>query len=379
MGRLRADNLNVAGTATVYKRKTLTFQNRYPSLGGVALLLACIISHSKAQSRPDLPSISMFDQSVRAFSAITPVEVAAFLVPFVLAVVIDLTSHKGHKPISMRDAAMWSVVWVACSTAFAGFVWWARGAEAASLFTTGYVLEKALAVDNLFAFYLIFKSFGLTQQHTQFHQHRILYWGILGAILFRVVFLGAGALIVNLSPYVLVAFALVVLWTVWKMWTSGDDDEEVDYTKHWSVRMVRSITKTTPTIESGRFFSHGVTPLFLCLICIEVCDVIFAFDSMPVIVAVVRDPYLMITSSLWAAAGLRSLYFLLVAAQNLFWALDKAVMILLVMVSFKLIGSAFGYHLPNAISLSIVAFILTAGVLYSLFVRAPSDNPESVG
>ncbi len=319
----------------------------------------------------------MFDQALSGFRAITPLEILAFLIPFVIAVTIDLGSHKKHHAITMKDATMWSLIWVTCSAMFAGFVWWSRGAEAASLFTTGYVLEKALAVDNLFAFFLIFKSFGLTLPHTQFHQHRILYWGILGAIFFRVIFLGIGAFIVNLSPYILIAFALVVLWTVWKMWQSADDDDEVDYTHHWSVQLVRKVAKTTPSIESGKFFSHGVTPLFLCLICIEVCDVVFAFDSMPVIVAVVRDPYLMITSSLWAAAGLRSLYFLLVAAQNIFWALEKAVMILLVFVSGKLIGSAFGFHLPNPISLSIVAFILLAGILYSIFVKeAKAEAPK---
>lgn len=316
----------------------------------------------------------MFDQALAAFSRITLLEIFAFLIPFVIAVAIDLGSHKKGEVITMRNAAMWSLVWVACSAAFAGFIWWARGAEMASLFTTGYVLEKALAVDNLFAFYLIFKSFGLTQTTNQHFQHKILYWGILGAILFRVLFLGAGAFIVNVSPYVLVAFALVVLWTVWKMWQSADEDEEVDYTKHWSVLLVRKVAKVNPSIDTGKFFTHGVTPLFLCLICIEVCDVIFAFDSMPVIIAVVVDPYLMITASLWAAAGLRSLYFLLVAAQNLFWALDKAVMILLVFVSFKLIGSAFGYHLPNVISLSIVAFILTAGVIYSFAFKDPNRD-----
>jgi tellurite resistance protein TerC len=228
------------------------------------------------------------------------------------------------------------------------------------------VLEKALAVDNLFAFYLIFKSFGLTVERNQPLQHRILYWGILGAIILRFLFLGAGALIVNLSPYVLVAFAAVVLWTVWKMWKNGDEDEEVDYTRHWSVTLVRRFAKVNPSIESHRFISRGVTPLFLCLVCIEVCDMIFAFDSMPVIIAVVKDPYLMITARLWAAAGLRSLYFLLVAAQNKFWALDKAVMILLVFVSLKLIGSALDIHLSNAISLGIVVCILSVGVLWSL-------------
>ena len=204
-------------------------------------------------------------------------------------------------------------------------------------------------------------------------QHRILYWGILGAILLRILFLGAGALIVNLSPYVLIAFASVVLWTVWKMWKSADDDEEVDYTLHWSVNMVKRFAKVNPSIESRKFFHEGATPLFLCLVCIEVCDMVFAFDSMPVIIAVVRDPYLMITASLWAAAGLRSLYFLLVAAQNKFWALDKAVMILLIFVSFKLIGAAFHFHLPTSVSLGIVVSILTSGIVWSL-ARPQSES-----
>jgi tellurite resistance protein TerC len=317
--------------------------------------------------------------SFDSFANITLTQILAFLVPFVIAVTIDLNSHKkGHK-ITMGDAAMWSVIWVLCAMAFGVYVYFERNFEQASLYFTGYVLEKALAVDNLFAFYLIFKSFGLTVERNQPLQHRILYWGILGAILLRFLFLGAGALIVNLSPYVLIAFAAVVLWTVWKMWKSGDDDEEVDYTNHWSVNLVKRFAKVNPSIDSHRFFSHGVTPLFLCLVCIEVCDMIFAFDSMPVIIAVVRDPYLMITASLWAAAGLRSLYFLLVAAQNKFWALDKAVMILLVFVSFKLIGAAFHYHLPNAISLGIVVAILASGVIWSLArPQAEEEAPEDV-
>jgi tellurite resistance protein TerC len=335
----------------------------------------------------------MFDDSISAFKAITTLDILAFLVPFVVAVAIDLLTHKKGHTITMGNALKWSLIWVACAAAFSGYIYWSfeshprmerfggtmrelTGAGAVSLYATGYVLEKALALDNLFAFYLIFKSFGLTQPQNQHYQHRILYWGILGAIIFRVFFLGLGAFIANTSPYVLIAFAIVVLWTVVKMWQSSESNEEIDYSNHWSVHMVQKVARTNPSIESGRFFSHGVTPLFLCLICIEVCDVVFAFDSMPVIVAVVRDPYLMITSSLWAAAGLRSLYFLLVAAQSKLWALDKAIMILLVFVSFKLIGSAFGFHLPPAISVSIVAFILTAGVIWSLAVKEPENAPK---
>jgi tellurite resistance protein TerC len=319
----------------------------------------------------------VFDQALSAFAKVTLLESLAFLVPFVIAVSIDLASHKSGKPITMRDAAFWSLIWVICSAIFGCYVWYSRGAEAGSLFAMGYVLEKALAIDNLFAFYLIFKSFGLTNPQNQHYQHRILYWGILGAIALRFLFLGFGALIVNISSYMLIIFALIVLWTVWKMWSSGEDgDDDVDYTRHWSVRLVEKFTKTNPSIDSGRFFDGGVTPLFLCLVCIEACDVIFAFDSMPVIVAVVQDPFLMITSSLWAAAGLRSLYFLLVAAQNLFWALDKAVMLLLVFVSLKLIGNALDFHIPNAISLTVVALTLTIGVVYSLLITPPSDSDE---
>ncbi len=316
-----------------------------------------------------------FTNPLATFSGITLSQVLVFLVPFVLAVWVDLRAHRRDKPITLGDAAMWSLVWVVCALLFGLYVAWERTGEQASLYYTGYILEKALAVDNLFAFYLIFKSFGLTQEANQPLQHRILYWGILGAIGLRFVFLGAGAIIVNLSPYVLIAFAAVVLWTVWKMWTAGDDEDEVDYSHHWSVRLVKRFARVNPSIESHRFFDKGATPLFLCLVCIEVCDMIFAFDSMPVIIAVVRDPYLMITSSLWAAAGLRSLYFLLVAAQNRFWALDKAVMLLLVFVSIKLIGAAFHYHLPNSLSLSIVMLILSAGVAWSLLRPPPASRP----
>jgi tellurite resistance protein TerC len=308
------------------------------------------------------------------FMGITSLEILAFLVPFIAAITIDLKMHKSGHSISGSDAAKWSIVWFLCAVAFGAFVWQVRGLESASLYMSGYLLEKALAIDNLFAFFLIFASFGLTSATNQHFQHKILYWGILGAILFRVLFLGAGAAIVNFSPYVLVVFSLIILWTVYKMWQSENSDEEVDYTKHWSVRFVERFSKVNPDISSGKFFLHGVTPLFLCLVCIEVCDVVFAFDSMPTIIAVVKDPYLMITSSLWAAAGLRSLYFLLIAAQNKFWALPKAIMLLLVIVAAKLAGSAFHYHIPNSISLIIITVILTGGVTYSLMVKNPEEE-----
>lgn len=307
------------------------------------------------------------------FQGITMLEIVAFLVPFIAAILIDLKTHKSGEPVSALNAACWSGVWVVCAFAFGMFIAYDRGVEAMQLYFAGYALEKALAIDNLFAFFLIFASFGLTHTLTQHFQHKILYWGILGAISLRVIFLSAGAMIVNFSPYVLIAFAGIILWTVWKMWQSENDGEEVDYTKHWSVRLVERFCRVNPSIESGKFFSKGVTPLFLCLVCIEVCDVVFAFDSMPTIIAVVKDPYLMITASLWAAAGLRSLYFLLIAAQNTFWALPRAIMVLLVIVAAKLTGNAFDIHVPNSISLAVIATVLMSGVIYSIAVKEPKE------
>jgi tellurite resistance protein TerC len=323
----------------------------------------------------------IIQKAIEPFANITLQQLGAFLIPFLLAIWVDLRSHKKEKTITIKDASVWSLIWVICALTFGAYIYWDQGSEPASLYLTGYVLEKALAVDNLFAFFLIFKSFGLTVQQNQPLQHRILYWGIIGAILLRVLFLGAGAFIANIGSPILIVFAGFVLWTVWKMWKSGDEGEVVDYTNHRSVNIVKKFTKVNPSIESHRFFNDGVTPLFLCLVCIEVCDVIFAFDSMPVIVAVVKDPYLMITSSLWAAAGLRSLYFLLIAAQNKFWALEKAVMVLLIFVSIKLIGSGLedithiGFHIPNLVSLGIVAAILGTGIIWSLIY--PQIEEES--
>lgn len=309
---------------------------------------------------------------MNVFHSITLFEILAFLIPFVIAVGIDINTHKSGQTITMTNAAGWSLVWFLCAVTFGAFIYFERGIDQMALYSSGYLLEKALAVDNLFAFYLIFKSFGLAVPSTQHYQHKILYWGILGAIIGRVVFLGTGAFIVNFSPVVLIIFAGVILWTVWKMWKDGGDDaEEVDYTKHWSVSFVKRFAKVNPSISSGTFFSHGVTPLFLCLCVIETCDIVFAFDSMPTVISITRDPYLMITASLWAAAGLRSLYFLLIAAQNKFWAMDKAVMLLLVFVAGKLIGNGLGYHLSNTISLCVVSLLLTGGVVYSFIMPEP--------
>jgi len=316
--------------------------------------------------------------ALQPFQKITLFEIGTFLIPFLIAVIVDIFVHRKGENITIRNALFWSCIWIGCALTYSGVLYMERGFEAATLYTTAFFVEKSLAVDNLFCFFLIFKSFGLISEKNQHFQHKILYWGIFGAIIFRACFLGLGAFIVNASHYVLMAFGVIVLWTVWKMWKNSDDDdgEEVDYSQHWSARLVGNFFKVNPSIDSGKFFKRGVTPLFICLFVIEVCDIIFAFDSLPAVLAITSDYLIVITASLWAAAGLRSLYFLLVAAQNKLWALDKAVMALLGFIGFKLIGSGFGLHISNIASLSVVAISLLSGVLVSLFVEEPikSEN-----
>jgi tellurite resistance protein TerC len=271
------------------------------------------------------------------------------------------------------------------------------GAELGAAFYVGWGLEKTLALDNLFAIMAVMGSFGLLHESKLKLQYRILHWGILGAIFFRVLFLSTGAFFVNLPTVnilgyefnlVMTFFALIILWTVKSMWNevfnkNGDgEEEEYDYTGHWSVNVVKRFFPVEPSIESGKFFvkKEGfrdentgvdikamtyVTPLFLCLICVEVFDVIFSFDSMPVIVAVVKDPNIMITSTLLACAGLRAFYFCIEALKSTFIHLDKAIIAILLFIVGKLLLVSVGHHIDNAISLLVVGTLIGLGILAS--------------
>jgi len=330
-------------------------------------------------------------------------EYLAFITIFLIAIFIDLGTHKKDKPVTLTNSAIWFGIWTAASLAFGAYIWMSRGVDDFSLYMTGWALEKTLALDNLFAFIVIFKAFGLMNPGMSHIQFRILYWGILGAIIFRVLFLGSGAFIAGLHPGTLLIFAALVAWSVVKL-SQGSDDDSVDYANHWAGNFIKKIFPYEPSIASGKFFVKGaVTPLFLCLCVIEVADVMFAFDSMPVIIAVVQDPFLMITATLWAVAGLRAAYFMLLNAGDLFWALEKWIMRLLGFIALKLAynglagdwwtdASGQGYgpiqwlgqqtgidmianapsHFPNLVSLSIVVCFITAGIVESLMRKKPA-------
>ncbi len=302
-----------------------------------------------------------------------------FSVVFGVSLLMDIRSNsKGIMP-TVKSSLAWTLVWILVSVGFAGVTWALLGPEKAGGYFVGWLMEKTLAVDNLFAFMAVFGAFGLAGHNSHF-QHRILHWGIIGAIGIRALLLAGIGVLLSLEGIwhtaVMLGLGASVLLMAFLMtkeaFKRNDSEEHVDYTKHWSVRLTSMVLPIVPEITSGKFFvkmeRNGklrwhATPLFLCLVCIEMVDVGFAFDSMPAIAAVVRDPLIMWTSTMMAVAGLRALYFALLGASNVLCHLDKAVAGLLFWIAFKVAADALHLvHIPNSINLVVICLFLAIGV-----------------
>lgn len=297
--------------------------------------------------------------------------IAIFCILVFGALLVDLFAHRGDKPISMRDAGLWSGFWILLSLGFAWYVGETHGPDHSALFLAGYFLEKALSVDNLFVFIAIFSSFGIRDEY----QHRVLYYGILGALVMRIIFVALGSsVLVFFGKWALAGFGLFVLWSAWKMWQQSGNACQLDtqdYSNHWSVRFTRRLFPVHPKLEGHNFFLRikGVlhcTPLFLCLVAVEIADVMFAFDSVPAVIAVTREPFLVYTSNIFAILGLRSLYFLLAAANRFLCHLEKSVIAVLVFIGLKMLLDVVDIvHISPMMSLSVVLGLLVFGVVGS--------------
>ena len=314
-------------------------------------------------------------------------EIGLFLGLVIVCLWLDLHAHQKDKPITARNAAFWTCIWVALAFGFAGYIGYAENAGQAQLFIAGYLLEKSLSVDNLFVMMAIFGSFSIRDEL----QHRVLYYGILGALVMRFIFVAAGSSLVALfGPYALAGFGIFVLWTAWKMWQSQHNpqkEEVVDYSHHWAVRYTKKIIPVHPRLEGHNFFIKAedkgklvwkATPLFMCLIVMELSDVMFAFDSVPAIIAITPDPFLVYTSNIFAILGLRSMYFLLAAAKRYLRHLEKSVVIILAYIGIKMMLDVAGVvHIPPMISLSVVAVLLAGGILSSLIPQEKDGSENS--
>ncbi len=303
---------------------------------------------------------------------------------FVLAMLaLDLgVFHRTAHEVSVKEAAIWSVVWISLAMVFnlLLYLFWERlmsgdpyrASDAGLAFLTGYLIEKALSIDNIFVFVLIFSYFAVPAKY----QHRVLFWGILGALLMRASMILAGVELIKRFHWVIWLFGVFLIFTGIKMATSGD--EKLEPEKNPVLQLVRRVMPVSDRYDGQKFFTvqHGVrmaTPLFLVLIMVETTDVIFAVDSIPAIFAVTQNPFLIYTSNVFAILGLRSLYFVLAGVVHKFHYLKLGLSVVLAFVGVKMLLPdlsewLFGvsYKIPTAISLGVVAAVIGVAVAASL-------------
>jgi len=278
--------------------------------------------------------------------------------------------HRRSREIHVREAAAWTFLWVSLSMGFAVVLNGWMGSQAAGEFVTGYVVELALSMDNVFVIALIFSYFGVPKHL----QHRVLFWGILGAMLMRGGMIWIGVELVTRFHWVLYVLGAFLVFTGIKMLTGSD--EEVEPEKNPCIRLARKCFPVHDQFDGQRFLTRvggalALTPLALVLLMVETTDLVFAVDSIPAIFGVTQNPFVIFTSNIFAILGLRSLYFLLAGAMDYFSYLKYGLSLVLVFIGFKMLIS-FRYHLNTTLSLGIVAGILLFSVLASLVFKSPS-------
>jgi tellurite resistance protein TerC len=327
--------------------------------------------------------------------------IVIFVVVIFVSVYIDLAAHRKNVEISVWNATKWAVFWIGLALCFYGYLWLRFEKEWADLYLAGYVLEKSLSIDNLVVFIAIFASFGI-KSHLQ---HRILYWGILGAIVFRAIFVLIGTSLFLASPWVGFVFAAFVAWSAIQMLKSSRVEKEIeDYSGHWSVRLASRLLPVYPRLHFDRFFvrreelpgddpAEGpvtrngalcVTPAFLCLVVIETSDIAFSFDSVPAIISVTQQPLLVYAAMIFAILGLRTLYFVIAALNRYLAHLEKAVIALLFFIAIKMTIQSWnhvfgdtGIHITPGQSLAVILGVLAIGVVASVLFPGRQGNEKS--
>ncbi|EIX9467338.1 TerC family protein [Klebsiella pneumoniae] len=308
----------------------------------------------------------------------------AVVVAIMLAIDLLLQGRRGSHSMTMKQAAGWSILWVTLSLLFNAAFWWylvqtqgrAVADPQALAFLTGYLIEKALAVDNVFVWLMLFSYFAVPPAL----QRRVLVYGVLGAIVLRTIMIFAGSWLISQFDWLLYVFGAFLLFTGVKMALAKEDDSGIGDKP--LVRRIRSHLRMTDKIESERFFTrkNGVlfaTPLLLVLILVELSDVIFAVDSIPAIFAVTTDPFIVLTSNLFAILGLRAMYFLLAGVAERFSMLKYGLSVILVFIGVKMLIVDF-YHIPVAISLGVVGGILAVTLLINAWVNRQHDKQRKL-
>ncbi len=312
-----------------------------------------------------------------------PVVIGIFTVTIIIMLLLDLgvLNRKGHA-ISTREATIWSAIWIGLAMGFSAIIYYTMGIEKFSQFQGAYWIEKALSVDNLFVFILVFNFFNVAKSA----QHKVLFWGVLGALIFRAIFIFTGVWILNYTylpemelwgytvriNYLLTFFGFILIGAGVKSWFSkSEDDGSKDFSKSAGARLVKKFFKVSSNFDGDKFFTiqNGVkmaTPLLVVVVIIELTDLLFAVDSIPAIFAIAPDdPFILYTSNIFAILGLRSLYFLLANFMYMFSRLHYGLALILTFIGIKMIIAPF-HHISSTVSLAVVGTILLISVLWSI-------------
>jgi len=289
----------------------------------------------------------------------------AFLVFVFLMLALDLgVFHRKSHEVKIKEALIWSAVWIGLALVFNYFVYLYLGKVKALEFLAGYLIEKSLSVDNLFVFLLLFGYFNVEPKY----QHKVLFWGILGALIMRAIFIFAGVALLNSFHWLIYVFGAFLVFTGIKMLTPGD--AKVEPEKNVLVRLFKKVFPVTREMRGGKFFVREnskliATPLFVVLIVVEFTDLIFAVDSIPAILAISKDTFIIFTSNVFAILGLRALYFALAGITRYFYYLKYGLAIILAFVGAKMMVSGY-YKLPVAWSLAVIFGILLLTIIASV-------------
>ncbi len=283
-----------------------------------------------------------------------------------LALDLGVFHRKSHE-VSVKEALRWTFVWIFLALMFNVIIYFWRGQQQALEYFTGYLVEKALSVDNIFVFIMIFTYFQIPTKY----QHKVLFWGIIGALIMRVIFIFAGVALLEKFHFTIYIFGALLIFTGIKMFNHSNS--KINPEKNPVLKFFKKFIPVTPTLHEDKFFTkidgrRFATPLFLVLILIETTDLIFAVDSIPAILAITQDQFIVYTSNVFAILGLRSLYFALAGVVHRFWLLSYGLAIVLIFVGVKMIIIDF-YKMPIEWSLLFIAAIITASIFLSLKLK----------
>ncbi len=310
-----------------------------------------------------------------------------FIACILIFLALDLgVFNKENHVIKTKEASIWTAIWVTIALSFSGVIYWLFSAgivdnptgltanEAVLKYVTGYLIELSLSVDNVFVIAVIFASFKIPA----IYQHRVLFWGILGAIVFRAIMIFFGVALITRFEWIIYVFGLFLLYTAFKM-LKGEDDE-FDPRKSFVFKQLKKIYPITGTIQGDEFFVKrmeikAATPLFVALIVIELTDILFALDSIPAILAITADPFLVFSSNILAIMGLRSMYFLISRMLEKFRFINYSLVVILAFVGLKMLFSH-QIHLPEWVSLAVISAALIGGVIASLAIPEKMKSPE---